>query len=428
MIGKQVGHQTKFKRTGKTNINILMFFFIWPFGSLIYSIINYRLYFSKNIVWFFTIFYGLAIVTAGEDLDAYRYSQYFTMMAEHHYSFNDIFGKLYLESTKTDIYASLLMYFVSRFTSNPQIFYGFVGLVFGYFYSRNIWILIENESKRISFTQGLLFGAFSFIVAIHSLQFIRFSTASVVLLYGGLLVILKNKNIGYFWILLTPFVHFSFVYPAILFVIYKFIPKKIDLFIVLFIFSTFVIETKLGLLTDLLNTYVPSFLQEKVDSYTNPLYASHVVDSLYSSNWYIAYRSAMLSYLSYIYIAYIYIQGRRLLVLHREYYYLFCFILFFYSVSNILGIIPSMDRFINVSLYFLFAFIIMFYRFGPRTNLFKFINFISLPILIVYIVVGIRIAMETSGFTLFIGNPVIALVYTETEPIIEAIKRFINFV
>jgi hypothetical protein len=50
-----------------------------------------------------------------------------------------------------------------------------------------------------------------------------------------------------------------------------------------------------------------------------------------------------------------------------------------------------------------------------------------LPILIVYIVVGIRISMETSGITLFIGNPVIALVYNESEPIIEAIKRFINF-
>ena len=412
----------------KSNFLPLTLFIFWPFGTLIYSIKNFTRYESRNIVWLFAIFYGLVLVTTYSGLDAYRYAQDFISMAINQYSFSEVFGKYFIVKQETDIYEPLLMFIVSRFTSNPHIFYAIVGLIYGYFYSRNIWFLIDRIYivKKVSngFYLGILLLAFSFVQSLFSLQFVRFSTASVIFIYGLLIAYFDKKNAGYIWMLITPLVHFSFIFPLVLILIFRFIPKKTNLFFIFFVISTFIIQTKLEVISNFISAYAPSFLQDKVEGYTNPLYAEKVLEEIDTSNWYIKYRADMLIYLGYLYILYIYIQGKEILKKFPIFRDLFCFILFFYGISNIFGIVPSMNRFINLSLYMLFAFIILFYKKGPKTKFLQIINYVSVPVLFVYIVVGIRIAMETSGWLLFIGNPFLFLTGVDQAPAIEFIKRF----
>lgn len=413
----------------KSNFLPLTLFIFWPFGTLIYSIKNFTRYESRNIVWLFAIFYGLVLVTSYSGLDAYRYAQDFISMAINQYSFSEVFGSYFITKGETDIFEPLLMFVVSRFTSNPHIFYAVVGLIYGYFYSRNIWLLIDRYyfTKKINygFYLGILLLGFSFVQSLTSLQFVRFSTASVIFLYGLLNAYFNKKNAGYLWMLITPLVHFSFIFPLIFVVIFRFIPKKTNIFFIFFIFSTFIIQTKLEVLSNFLSAYVPSFLQGKVEGYANPLYAEKVSEAINTTNWYIKYRADMLIYLGYLYTIYIYFQGKKRLQQFPVYKNMFCFILMFYGVSNIFGIVPSMNRFINVALYMLFAFIILFYKIGPKTKFLRIINYISVPVLLVYIVVGIRIAMETSGVMLFLGNPILAIFGADQVPVIEFIKEIL---
>lgn len=418
------------RKTGKMRFGLdFMLFIFWPFASLIYSIKNFRRFESRNIVWLFAIFYGLVLVTTYSGLDAYRYAQDFISMAINQYSFSEVFGKYFIVKQETDIYEPLLMFIVSRFTSNPHIFYAIVGLIYGYFYSRNIWFLIDRIYivKKLSngFYLGILLLAFSFVQSLFSLQFVRFSTASVIFIYGLLIAYFDKKNAGYIWMLITPLVHFSFIFPLVLILIFRFIPKKTNLFFIFFVISTFIIQTKLEVISNFISAYAPSFLQDKVEGYTNPLYAEKVLEAIDTTNWYIKYRADMLIYLGYLYTIYIYFQGKKRLQQFPVYKNMFCFILMFYGVSNIFGIVPSMNRFINVALYMLFAFIILFYKIGPKTKFLRIINYISVPVLLVYIVVGIRIAMETSGVMLFLGNPILAIFGADQVPVIEFIKEIL---
>lgn len=404
-------------------------FLIWPFGTLVYSIFNTKKYESRNVVWLFACFYGLSIVASYTGLDAYRYSEDFIFMANNQFSFKEVFGNYFIAKGETDVYEPFLMFIVSRFTSNPQIFYAIVGLFFGYFYSRNIWLIIDNtfsSSKRNQgFYLGLLLLTFSFIQSLHSLQFVRFSTATVVFVYGFLHVYINKKNHGYIWMLITPLIHFSFIFPLAIAVLFKFIPKKVNWFFGFFIFSTFIFETKLDFLSDILGNIIPSFLQGKVESYTNPLYAEAVNESISVSNWYIKYRTEMLTYIGYLYIIYIFVQGKQTLKKEPAFLNIFCFFLLFSSIANIFAIVPSMNRFVNIALYVLYAFIILFTAHGPRTKYLHFINLLSVPILIIYIIVGLRISLETSSWILFFGNPVLSLFITNQAPFIEAIKSLL---
>ena len=62
----------------------VILFLIWPFLALIYAAKNYKASWSKNIIWFFVIFYGftLTIHNVGEEIsDANRYRDKFIEMA-----------------------------------------------------------------------------------------------------------------------------------------------------------------------------------------------------------------------------------------------------------------------------------------------------------------------------------------------------------
>jgi hypothetical protein len=317
------------------------------------------------------------------------------------------------------------MWLVSRISDDYRIFYACTGLIFGFFYSRNIWFVLDGLSGRVNFVLLLFILSFTFIAPIFALQFIRFGTATQIFLYGTLLFLGNSRNSGFWWAASSILVHFSFILPVTLLILYKFIPKRINFFFVFFITATFILEIDLKLVSDLLTNYLPEVFQPKVESYTNIGYAESVDDAFKATNWYIQYRALLFRYLSYGLILLLYIKGKKFFEEHVEYLNLFCFVLLIYGVANILSVVPSGGRFVTPSLVLLFVVLIKYLDFAEVSPFVRMVKIVSIPILLLYIIVGIRYGIDTMGLMVFLGNPVLALIVQDNTPVIDYIKALL---
>jgi hypothetical protein len=404
-----------------------LFFLLWPFASFIYSLKNYRQKSSRNIVALFIGFMGFTIVISGTGFDAYRYAEWFKSFSIGSSGVGGLFHDLYSDQSKMDIYDSLLMGVVSFFTDNWRIFYATVGLIYGFFYSRNIWYLLDRINWKLRFTTAIFIIGFGFIYGTHSYQFVRFSTAALIFFFGAFPYFFEGKRNKLLWVLITPLVHWSFFYPVTLMFAFILLPKKLDVYFSLFVVTTFFIEFELTPVTEFLKNILPSGgFQEKIGTYGNEGYAETIQDSFETLNWYIRYRGLMIKYLIIAFTIYLFITERKRLYFNKNYNVLFAFSLLLYSVGNVLSVIPSGGRFIALAQLFLFGLFILSLDKIKTTKFLKIILFTSYFILIIYVIVGVRIALDTMGVGTIFGNPFTALFLDDTTPIIDYVKSLIN--
>jgi hypothetical protein len=130
--------------------NAYMLFILWPFLSVIYAIVNYRSKWAKNIIWFFCCFFGYTFVISNEGMDANRYRDFLVELHTSEISFGDYFHGVYNgDIGRGDYLEPTIRYIVSRFSDDYRILYAIFGFIMGYFYSRNIWFLLDEVSDRI---------------------------------------------------------------------------------------------------------------------------------------------------------------------------------------------------------------------------------------------------------------------------------------
>ena len=169
----------------------LILFLIWPFFSIIYAIRNYRAIWAKDLVWFFVIFFGftLTIILADTEgqADSTRYRDKFVAMAGQQVNFDNISVLFYDEDSQVlDVIETIVIFTVSRFTGNYHVLFAVFGLIFGYFYSRNIWYLIDRAGKRIATENIPIILTFAFVVGFWEINGFRFWTATHIFLFGAL--------------------------------------------------------------------------------------------------------------------------------------------------------------------------------------------------------------------------------------------------
>ncbi|MBP9096624.1 MAG: hypothetical protein KBG21_08435, partial [Ignavibacteria bacterium] len=76
-------------------------FFASPFLSVVFSIKNFRQPFAKNMIWAFTIFYGLTFVISDEGMDSSRYKYKFIDLSRETISFTEYASTFYDEEGQT---------------------------------------------------------------------------------------------------------------------------------------------------------------------------------------------------------------------------------------------------------------------------------------------------------------------------------------
>ena len=191
-------------------------FLIWPFFAAIMAFVNYRKVWAKNLVWLFVAFYSYNMVISNEYIDANRYRDNFVSYSISQEEGNSV--EFYTESSgNVDVLEPLINSVLSKITTNHKILFLVYGLIFGYFFSRNIWLLLENSSEKLLLISIPIFAIFIFTNPFWNINGFRFWTAAQVFVYGALLFFIKKNKKGLAIIGLTTFIHFSFLLPSAIF-------------------------------------------------------------------------------------------------------------------------------------------------------------------------------------------------------------------
>lgn len=404
----------------------LVIFFIWPFFSLIQAIKNYRRKSSWLMSWLFTGFYGLTFVYTSEALDADRIVKRFLAAGSEDFLTYTGLSTFFTHGT-IDFIQPVILYLVRQVTSDTQFLFMVMGLIFGFFYTKNIWFIVDKINIKQNWLINLFSVLFIFVIPIWEFNGFRMWTAAHIFFFGIANYYFTQNKRYLIFIFVTPLIHFSFLFAAasvLIFILLKNVPLRIAF--ILFFISLFIRELNINLLE--YEPYFPGMISQKIMGYTNLSYIESSTEMRMKMNWYaLLYRTA-LNYVIIFVIILLYINFKRwksIITANEEIFIKFALV--FSTLSYLLGAVPFADnkRFIIVSFLFLIAsiMIILNKNFNMKLNVFSkaIILFGSIFFLIVEIRVGLdRIAIDT-----FIFNPLTAFIFESSKPLIIWIKDFI---
>lgn len=418
--------KNNFKKTfhsDSNNSEQFILFLIWPFLALINCISNRNSPWAKNIFWLFCIYFGYSFVMSNVNADSYRYAGSFIALSKVNLTFGDFINYLYSEETSyVDILQPLINFILSRFTSDPRILLATFGMIFGYFYSRNLWYLFDKIGRNRSVILCLYILTFALICPIWRINGFRFWTATQIFIFGVLPYLMEGKRTG-IWIAATSvFVHFSFMFPIALLLIYVYAGNRRTIYFILFITTSFINELDLDSVKNSLSI-LPDIFQSKVNIYVKDDILTEQNEAIRAANWYIENYTLFIKWIIYIFLTIIYIKGFFLLKSNKALMQLFCFSLLFYSFCNIAALTPSGIRFYTIGNLLVFFFIIIYLTHVHNQNIIDIMKVGLTPLLLIVIVVSIRMGFEFTGLISVFGNPIFAPFLTGDIPLIDLIKK-----
>ncbi|HEX2395725.1 MAG TPA: hypothetical protein VHI78_10280 [Bacteroidales bacterium] len=399
-------------------------FLIWPFGITIAALKYRHNSWSKNIFWLFCIFFGYIFILPEEGPDSVRYAQRFLEYSNFDLSLAELWNSFYSSSTNyLDILEPLITFLVSRVWNNLSFLFLVYGLIFGYFFSRNLWFIFNKIESNITIALSLYILSIALFNPIWNINGFRMYTAAQIFVYGTLPLITDGNIKRIWWSAISVFMHFSFIFPFLVLLLFLLLKNKLNLYFTFFIISSFIKELDLEWLSNSL-LFLPEIFQPRITSYLNPMYAESMRFMHQSLNWYIPFSDVCIKWIIYGYVIFMYLFHKKTIINHSFLERLFCFSLLLYGMSNIAGLIPAGVRFMTISNIFMFTTIALFLSSNPDIKGLTFLNRLSLPALVFYCIVAIRVGMDYFGGLFFYGNPLAASILTDHYPLINYIKGF----
>ncbi len=401
--------------------NTFVFFLLNPFLGLIQAFKHYNDTWAKNSAWVFVIFYGFTM-NRPEEMDSSRYVLRLKELYEASVNWDSFLANFYSDDGSTiDIYQPLITYLLSLVSDNGNILFAIFGIVFGYFYSRNIWMLLDLlKGRSMNLQLWILLFTFISVIGFWELNGVRMWTAAHVFFYGTFNYIVNQNKKGLLIAILSILIHFSFVLPVSIlffFLIVK-LPWKILYFI--FIASFFVSVLNISSIGEFFGNIAPEFLVPKIKSYTSDEYVETVSEGPIG-NWYVQYYSKMLGWFIFIMISVIFFTSLSKIKSNKIFSNLFIFTLLFLIVGNIMSLVPSGNRFLIIGRLFAMSLLFLFYI-EYDDFIFKRWTKILSPILLFYLIISLRTSFETITFITILGNPIAAIFLDLPIPLISMFK------
>jgi hypothetical protein len=398
---------------------MLGLFLVWPFGALLAAVHKYRQRSSQLGVVLFCGFYGLTLMTTDSSFDTARYKSKFLATAERPFSdLWSILGNLYTEQADaTDPFLSVLIFVVSRITNNPAWLFATFGLVFGCFYAKNIWALIDLTKPRANWYALAYVAAFALIIPVAQINGFRMWTAAHIFFYGAFQVVVHKQHRQIWYAVLAVLVHFSFLLPLGVLATYVVLGRRDSIYIPLAIVSIFASEFSLENVLGYAGLFGGA-IEERVLGYTSDAMFDRVAASRADSAWFILWKSKILVYTSSILLGLGYFKYRN--AGDDRLAGLFSFSVLFLAVINFVGFIPSMGRFITVWLLFMMTYLVLLSQLRGRSI--RPIHALAVAPILLYIVVEVRIGLEWTGSLAVIGNVFIALFFPGDTSLLDLIK------
>lgn len=388
-----------------------VFFLLQPFLTLIHYLINFRKPQAKNIVWAFTVFFAMSIAIGQEsqNSDITRYVESLIEMSSIKW------GQLYdyyLESGEIDVLTLLATFLISRFTTNGYFLVVFFGFVYGFFYSRNMWLVLNKISGNLKPAYIVLIACLFLIVPIWDLGGFRFWVATHVFVYGFLSFLFINKKKYLIWCFITPIVfHYAFIVPLLVLLIYLIIGNRIKVYFYFFLLSLIIGEINITQFNNFIETYSPEILAERSSSYRieSKVESRRSGEYIQENVWYSKYLNKFIHYPLYLLLFLTYMQINRSYLKKIKLLGLLSFVYLFYGVANIFSSIPSGGRYLSIAGLLALSFLIVFLHNYNKERVLYNISKIAIPSLLIFVIVKIRMSWYFLSATTLFGNPIIAL-------------------
>lgn len=371
------------------------------------------------MVWLFCGFFGLTMVMSSEGQDA---EQYVLRLEQYHHSdtrWNALVSSFYAPSSNNvDVLNPIITFLVAFFTDQSRFLFMAYGLIFGFFYSRNIWYLIERYAQPIRGPALWLLICFAMIVGLWQINGFRFWTAAHIFLFGALPMLCERKLKYAGWAVLAVLMHFAYLLPVVVLLSYRLVGPRLFLLLAFFIGTFFVSQLNVEFIQNAVNQ-LPVAFEERAEIYTSPVAIDRFQDREVTFNWYITWAPQLFRWFLIGGIVLLVFQPMRLT---PEMKWVAGFALLFGGVANLTSLIPSGGRFITVSNFFLAASIFWFLQYwGKRWSFYRY-AYAAIPVMALFLVVAGRYLSGGLSLLSVLGNPIIGILVNAQTAIIELIK------
>ena len=413
----------------KKNSDIILAI-IWPFLGLIQSLKNWRKPWAMNVFWVVCIYLGAiqiyhpegTILGGGADGGSYV-----LQLIEMHNGSRGLLEQIaynFAESYSMDYYQVILTWIVSLFTDNGHVLFACFAAVFGFFYSRNMWYVL-NRLSGINNKTILIFVILLFLTCpIWQINGVRMWTAAHIFTYALLPYLWEGDKRRSYWLIAVPFVHFSYLYFVILSVIFVLLPDRIIIksrilkwgLISLFSVSLITGAVKIDSVVNMLEQYSPDSYQDRIETYTSESSFERVSTGREQLNWYVTASSNISFWASNILLLVLALSSSGNDNSKKLMYY--CLLIS--AIANIAKHIPSGGRFLVIA--HLFSFSLIIWQLCERNERFKKVAKICAIPLLITIVFTVRSGLDYYGISMILGNYFTGLLWDDNIPIINYIK------
>lgn len=398
----------------KTGYYAGFIFLVWPLLALVSAFRNYKSSWAKNVLWAFVAFYGYAFAIGAESQgsDIVRYVAEVNYLHGIPMSFSDALS-YYRQSGEVDILRTFLAIVVSRFTDSQSALTLIYGIIFGFFFSRNIWFVLERLKGKIKPVTLLLLTCFFLIVPFWFITTFRMWTAAHIFLYGLLPYLFEGEKKGILIATLSILVHFSFLVPVGVLYGYAFFGNRLVLYFCFFLATFFISEVDLSAFNNLVERYAPEIIQERTAGYRSEHYVEQYrQDSGSNRAWYAQWYNRVLKWSVMGFLIVLFIRGRKFFSNNKYWLSLFSYVLLFYGVANLFSSLPSGSRFVSVANLAALSLIILYVQNREQGKVMKRLVFLATPALLLFIVVSVRMGLYSLSATAILGNPIVAALFT----------------
>ena len=415
----------------------LIFAFVWPFGALFSALKNWRQSWTMNAFWIVCIFIGSIQIfhsdgtILGNDADAGRYVLDFMKMNHTVNSYSEVSSTFYNGDTN-DVYCPTVMFLVSRFTDNGHVLFFIFAIIYGFFYSRNIWYILSRIKDQQVNWQWVMLAAFFLVCPIWNINGVRMWTALHVFVYGAMPYLLEKKKKQLIWSLAAILVHHSFIFPILLLVVFvlflhRFCVNKFSLNILFafYLFSLTIKTLDLAALNMALQIYLPNFYEDRIDGYVNDVTLQNVMDAASKNSWHVAFFNNIHYWINQILIVFTFIVIKKKRNSLSCLFPLFAFSLLIYGCANIMACVPSGARYISIAQMFMVATFLLCYRKIYVDKTFSTFMPAIMSILAFSLIFEIRKGLDYYGFTILFGNLLTSFFIETNTPLIDFIKTFL---
>ena len=390
-----------------------IYFFLYPFGTLLYYLKNFRKPAAKNVMWAFTIFFGLTIAIGSESQGSDIQDYTADIVKLHNVNFTFKSSVEYFENSgEVDVLRTFLSILVSRFTGNGYVLLMVYGLIFGYFFSRNMWFVLEKVQGKLKFATLLLIACLFLIDPIWQIGGFRFWTATHVFLYGLLPFLFNGNKKNLIWCFLTPVVfHYSFVVPVLILLIYLLGGNRLTIYFSFFVISLFISELNISRVNSFIENYAPTALVERSSSYrdVDEVKQYREGETAQPTAWYARYKSKFLQWPVYSFLILLFWKSRNIVRQEKSLLRMLSFCLLFTGFANFLTSIPSGGRFLSLAALVAVVLLTIYIQNRPQEKLMNKAIKLSLPLLVLFIIVSIREGFYYTSLFTIIGNPFLAV-------------------